>query len=240
MSSPPELPAFLLSDMALRIDGTAQTTLVGIERALSLFGGTVAERLPHTLTIVCGGVEVQVAAFRVLGADYVEVGTKAGRPSHALVEPAAALAPPPGLPKRAPSKGQAQRRRTYKPPPKTAPPPPPKSAPTVDPLEVPPLLLDAQKIEDAWETVDGIAAWPRDELQDFAAAHQGICLLYARGALEPKLFDQHMQRLPPPVRKGLKWFSRRWNVLPRNTATLLDQVSMLCAEGEAFWTLHGL
>ena len=48
-----------------------------------------------------------------------------------------------------------------------------------------------------------------------------------------------MQRLPLRVRKGVKWFSRRWNVLPQNIAVLLDQVTMICAEGEVFWALHG-
>ena len=253
MSSPPDLPAFCLSDMAVRVDDTIQTTLLGIERALSLFGGTVAERLPYTLTMVCGGVEVQVAAFRVLGADYLEVGTKDGDsfqrpssvnwapcpPSAATKKTAVAQAPPPGLSlaKRTPV---AKPQRKYQQPPKTAPPPPPpRSKPTSDPLEVPPLSLDAQKVEDAWAAVDGIAAWPRAELQDFAAAHQDICFLYSRGALEPHAFEQHMQRLPPLVRKGLKWFSRRWNILPPNVANLLDQVSMICAEGEVFWALHG-
>ena len=256
MSSPPDLPTFCLSDMAVRVDDTIQTTLLGIERALSLFGGTVTERLPYTLTMVCGGVEVQVAAFRVLGADYLEVGTTAGdsfqRPSSTNWSPTppgaaaktavAQLLPPPGisLPKRAPvSTPKASQRRTIQRSPKMAPPPPPQPTPAVDPLKAPPLCLDAQKVEDAWETVDGIAAWPREDFQDFAAAHQDICLLYARGALEPRVFEQHMQRLPLRVRKGLKWFSRRWNVLPPNIATLLDQVSMICAEGEVFWALHG-
>ena len=80
---------------------------------------------------------------------------------------------------------------------------------------------------------------PRQAAQDFAAAHQDVCLLYSRGALEPRAFEQHMQRLPLPVRKSLKWFSRRWNVLPPNIAVLLDQVSMICAEGEVFWASHG-
>ena len=114
-------------------------------------------------------------------------------------------------------------------------------APASDPLEVPPLCIDAKekKVEDAWETVDGIAAWPRDLLRDFAAMHQDVCLLYNRGELLPLVFDQHMQQLPSRVRKGLKWFSRRWNVLPPNVEQLLDQVSMLIAEGEVFWALHG-
>ena len=246
MSSPPDLPAFCLSDMAVRIDGTIQTTLLGIERALSLFGGTVAERLPYTLTMVCGGVEVQVAAFRVLGADYLEVGTKAGdafqRPSSASWYPYTPSAQPPShrlsLPKHAPVSAPSHH-RTYQRPPKTAPPPPPKSGPSFDPLDVPPLSLDAKKVEDAWAALDGIATWPRAELCDFAAAHQEVCLPYSRGALEPRAFEQHMQRLPLPVRKSLKWFSRRWYVLPPNIAVLLDQVGMLCAVGEVFWALHG-
>ena len=247
MSSPPELPAFCLSDMALRVDDNIQTTLVGIERVLSLVGGTCTST-PYNLTVVCGGIQVQVAAFRVLGADYLEVGSGDRRPPStsrrpcapsAAAEPEAMLAQP-RLPRRATvSSPKPAPRRPNQRPHKKVPPPPPKSLPADDPLEVPPLSLDAMKVEDAWETVDGIAAWPREELRDFAAAHADVCLLYARGALEPFVFEKHMQKLPPPVRKGLKWFSRKWNILPQNVAVLIDQVSMLCAEGEAFWTLHG-
>ena len=78
MSSPPDLPAFCLSDKAVRVGDSIETTLSGIERALSLLGGTVAERMPYSVIMVCCGVKVRVAAFRVLGADYLEVDTKAG------------------------------------------------------------------------------------------------------------------------------------------------------------------
>ena len=245
MSSPPDLPAFCLSDKAVRVGDSIETTLSGIERALSLLGGTVAERMPYSVIMVCGGVEVRVAVFRVLGTDYLEVDTKAGssfqQPStgnwnfSATAKPTTVKALPPGLSlsKRTLVSKSSQR------PPKSAPPPPPKHKPQVDPLGVPPLSLDAKKVEDAWETLDGIAAWPREDLQDFAAAHQDICTLYTRGALEPRVFERHMQRLPQRVLKGLKWFSRRWNVLPPNVAVLLEQVSMICAEGEVFWALHG-
>ena len=234
MSSPPDLPAFCLSDTAVRVDDTIQTTLLGIEQVLSIFGGTVAERHPYALTVKVCGIEVQASAFRVLGSDYLEVGAKAGsiirRPSGAHcwhqsdVVVDSAVPSPPVLGTPMPK------------PPKMAPPPPPKRVPAMDPLKVTPLSLDA---EAAWEAVDGIAGWPKEELQDFAAAHQDICLLHSRCALEPRVFEQHMHRLPAQVRKGLKWWSRRWNILPPNITTLLDQVSMICAEGEAFWILHG-
>ena len=149
MSSPPALPAVCHSSMAIRVEDTIQTTLLGIEPVPAPPGLSLAQR---------ASVSVPISTLR--------------RPS-----------------KRPPKK----------------PPPPPPSVPADDPLEeVPPLSLDTEKADDAWQTLDGIAAWPREELRDFAAAHEDICILHARGALEPMVFERHMLRLPLQVRKGLK------------------------------------
>ena len=76
-------------------------------------------------------------------------------------------------------------------------------------------------------------------LRDFAVVHEDVCLLFVSGDLEPLTFEQHMLKIPPQVREGVKWHKRSWNCLPPNTGTLLEQVSMLVVEAEVFWTLHG-
>ena len=113
--------------------------------------------------------------------------------------------------------------------------------PTRNPaVHVPPLSLGGAKAEeDAWQALDGIAAWPRADLRDFAAAHEDICVLFAQGALQPSVFQEHMLQLPTPIRSGLKWYKRHWDILPPNTEALLEKISMLICEGEVFWTLHG-
>lgn len=261
MSSPPQLPAFCLSETALRVDGGIQTTLEATRRILDLIGGTVTEQLPYTVTGVVRQPDgrrtlVEVAAYRVLGADYLELKHGDARPAatsawhpREFAETETDLTPtPPGLalPRCARvssgatlAKHQRAPQRPKPRPQHRATPLRPECVPAEDPLDVPPLSLGAAALEDAWETVEGIAAWPVADLRNFAAVHEDVCALFARGDLEALTLEQHMLNVPEPVRKGLKWVKRHWNCLPPNTGKLLEQVSMLLCEAEVFWALHG-
>jgi hypothetical protein len=152
----------------------------------------------------------------------------------------AMLPPPPGL---CALHRTRQAKQTKPPLPKApAQPPPPKPCPgpAAAPLDVPHLSLGVSKEEEelAWSTLDSLAWWPREDVRDFAFLHDDVCTSFARGRLGPQAFEEHMLKIPPDVRKALKWFKRHWNCLPPNTSVLLEQVTMLLAEAEAFWILH--
>ena len=117
-------------------------------------------------------------------------------------------------------------------------PPPPRCGPAAAPRQVPELSLCLENEID-WSTLDALAEWPREEMRDFAYIHGEVCTMFGKGQLEPMHFEQHMLKMPPAVRKGLKWAKTRWNILPTNTATLLEQISQLTCEAEVFWTMHG-
>ena len=70
-------------------------------------------------------------------------------------------------------------------------------------------------------------------------AHEDVFVLFAKGTLQPIALEQHMLKIPKAIRQGLKWHKRHWDILPPNTATLIEQISQLICEAELFWMLHG-
>ena len=112
--------------------------------------------------------------------------------------------------------------------------------PAVDPIRHVPLLpLNRHAREEvAWSTVDGIAAWPPNEIHHFKVDHDEILLNFKRGKLSPDAFEAHLKKMPALVRQGLKPRKSWKNLLPSNCADILDKITMLIAEGEMYHTLH--
>ena len=251
-ASPPEIPWLCLSAMALRVDGDIQVALESMRGIIRRVSGTILSDQRYNLA---GEVQhpdgrrvtVVVDAYRAQGQDYIELARASGDARLGaemyrmllaeLTSPdmVQRMSPPPGLaPPALPPPPPPQKQRAMR-----APPAPMPTA-SRDPYDhVPPLCMGTTKAEDAWLALEGIASWPRDELRDFAIDHEHVSVLFAKGALQPITFEQHMLKIPKQLRQGLKWFKRHWDVLPPNTATLLEQVAMLVCEAEMFWTLHG-
>ena len=251
--SPPEIPWFCLSAMALRVDGDVQVALEAMRCVTRRVSGTILDDQCYSLTGRVQhpdgrGVTVVVDAYRVKGHDYIELTRESGDARLGaevyrmllaeLTGPdiVKRMSPPPGLAPPAIPPPPPQKQRTKRTPPA------PIHAASRDPYDhIPPLSMGATAAEEdlAWQALEGIASWPRDELRDFAVAHEDVSVLFAKGALQPSTFEQHMLKIPQRLRQGLKWHKRHWNVLPPNTATLIEQISQLICEAELFWMLHG-
>ena len=251
-ASPPEIPWLCLSAMALRVDGDIQVALESMRGIIRRVSGTILDDQRYNLT---GRVQhpdgrtatVVVDAYRVQGQDYIELCRESGDARLGaevyrmlivdLTSPdmTRRMASPPGLAPPAIPPPPPQKKTTY-----TAP-APPKYTASCDPHDnVPPLCMGMTEAEEdlGWQALEGIASWPRDELRDFAVAHEDVSQLFTKGTLQPITFEQHMLKIPKQIRQGLKWHKRHWNVLPPNTATLLEQTGQIICEAELFWTLH--
>ena len=258
------VPPSCISAMALRIDGDLD---VAFEIAKHLMNGlgTITQQRQYNITVTVSHpdgrqVELNLIVYRAIAepSSYLELNRRSGdallgaevyrmltcllTSQYAPLENSGVMTivtRPPGL-------SALHHVRESKPPlarlAEHSPPPRPCLAPVTAPLDVPYLSLyeskEKAKEELPWSTLDALARWSKDDVREFAFLHEGVCASFARGLLEPIAFEEHMMKIPPDVRKAVKWFKRKWNCLPPNTSVLLEQVSMLIAEANVFWSIH--